>query len=152
MSNFIDYFIPEFSGNCENCNVKFDSEFQAYIHMCDFCTHCDEYNCKSHYLNRKEPNCNLKRIVSGESYDWEMGYLYERWKNCSVCKGTGRIPVVNTLCDRCCDVTYDDGPDWSDDDGPDWFDDGPEPYCGDGCCYCRGIGDCEICGENRRDD
>lgn len=124
-------FVFEFSSSCENCNVKFSSEFEQYIHLCDYCMQCGEYNCLPHCIN-----CND-----------EFDYMMEKWENCSVCKGTGRIPVMGTLCDRCCeDVSCDDEHNYDD-----LYDDF-EPDYGDGCCYCSGIGDCENCGMNRRDD
>lgn len=140
MSISIDYFVYEFSQSCEKCNVVFGSEFEEYYHICEYCMLCDEYNCIEHCFDH------------GDS-DSEM----ERWENCSWCKGTGRIPVLGTLCGRCCDgVTYHDqedrdpydGWDGIERDSPIEWDEEREPEC-DACAY--GWGMCRSC-RNREEE
>jgi hypothetical protein len=76
-------FISEFSETCVNCNTKFDNEFQEYIHICEFCVHCDEYNCYTHH---RKPEIVTKSRTGG----------------CKNCCPKGEVPLMEGVCFNCC--------------------------------------------------
>jgi len=130
MSVIYEYFIPDVSHECANCNVHFNSEFEEYIHLCDYCIMCGKYNCTEHIVGHAHEN-----FEDNFSYFSEGTYYH-----CTSCLDTGISAAFGTPCHDCQGYNYYDGY-----DSPEYYDqDDDREY---GCEDCREMiwGICRSC-------